>query len=208
MRKIIRYVFISLMLACGLILALPLAGLRKNLDAELSKPIISQLSQNGNNYNKKNIQLFNVLGLALNNPSDQMVLIAENNNNSNPDKNPDKLIYISYVVKADKSSGTAGSSNTTDFSGQNNQPGNPGYSPLIAAGKTVKSDNATQQATSGKQTTETNTVSKRQAIDTPDPGGSGGGTPLGSLPIGDANYLVAFLLGLMTLYKFKKTSLI
>lgn len=206
MRKIIRYVFITLMLVCGLILALPFAGFRKNLDAELSKPI-SKITQDNNNP-KKNIQLFNILGIALNNPSDQMVLIAQDTNNSNPDKNPDKLVYISYVVKADKSSGKAGSNNTTDFSGQSNQTSKQGYSPLIAAGKTVNSDNATQQAGSNNQSTATNTVSKRQAIDTPDPGGSGGGTPLGSLPMGDSNYFVAFLLGLMTLYKFKKTSLI
>lgn len=207
MRKIIRYVFITLMLVCGLILALPFAGFRKNLDAELSKPI-SKITQDNNNP-KKNIQLFNILGIALNNPSDQMVLIAQDTNNSNPDKNPDKLVYISYVVKADKSSGKAGSNNTTDFSGQSNQTSKQGYSPLIAAGKSPNDNSQTPQSSSETidQNSSTKAITKQSGT------GIGGNNdndkpPLGSLPMGDSNYFVAFLLGLMTLYKFKKTSLI
>lgn len=204
MRKIIRYVFITLMLVCGLILALPFAGFRKNLDTELSKPI-AKITQDSKDNNKKNIQLFNVLGIALNNPSNQMVMIAENKSDEGPDKNSEKLVYISYVVKSDKIPNASGSNNTSDISKQNNLTANQGYSPLIAASNSGNNDKTIQQAASNNPSSTTNAVSKRQAIDTPDPGGSGGGTPLGSLPLGDANNFIAFLIAVATLYKYKKT---
>lgn len=204
MRKIIRYVFITLMLVCGLILALPFAGFRKNLDTELSKPL-SKITQDSKDSNKKNIQLFNVLGIALNDPSNQMVMIAANKSNAGPDKNSEKLVYISYVVKSDNFSNTTGINSTSDLSKQNNPTATPGYSPLIAASKSGNNDKVIQQVASNTPSSATSAVSKRQAIDTPDPGGSGGGTPLGSLPLGDANYFIAFLIAVATLYKYKKT---
>lgn len=203
MRKIIRYVFITLMLACGLVLALPFAGFRKNLDTELSKPI-SRLIKNGNSNNKKNIQLFNVLGFALNNPSIQIVLIAENESTPNANKNTEKLVYIPYVVKSNDLQGNSISSNPSGVLTQNSQANKSGYLPLIASVKSGNSDKVTSQAISNSL--GTTTESKRQAIDTPDPGGSGGGTPLGSLPIGDAYYFITILIAMTTLYKFKKAT--
>ena len=205
MRKIIRYVFITLMLVCGLILALPFAGFRKNLDTELSKPI-AKITQDSKDNNKKNIQLFNVLGIALNDPSNQMVMIAENKSDEGPNKNSEKLVYISYVVKSDKTSNTSGSTSISDISKQNSLTVGPGYSPLLATSKSANSENGNQLTS----TTDDGKANSTKAITKQSGNGPGGDNdndppPLGSLPLGDENYFIAFLIAVATLYKYKKT---